>query len=158
MASVYDVQQQKLVEELAKELEKSVEIKAPEWGQFVKTGTHKQRPPVQTNWWHIRAASVLKQIYKNGPVGVSKLRMRYGGAKNRGVKKHRATRASGNILRKVLQQLEAANLVKKSTDEVHKGRVIAPAGQALLDKTATKLRAPHPPLGTLPNQNKGAKE
>lgn len=140
MASIYDVEQEKLVNELAKELKGKDSLKPPEWHKFVKTGTHKERPPVQEDWWFIRAASVLKQVYKNGPVGVSKLRMRYGGAKNRGRRPHRATRASGNILRKILQQLESEKLIKKSADTVHKGRVIAPAGQALLDKTATKIK------------------
>ncbi len=140
MASIYDVDQQKLVEELAKELKGNPALAPPEWHIFVKTGTNKERPPTQENWWHIRAASVLKQIYRNGPVGVSKLRTRYGSAKNRGVKKHRSTKASGNILRKILQQLETANLVKKVEEEVNKGRVITPGGQALLDKTAVKVQ------------------
>jgi len=140
MGSIYEVKQEELVKELAKELKTKDGMKPPEWHKFVKTGNHKERPPVQEDWWFIRAASVLKQVYKNGPVGVSKLRMRYGGAKNRGRKPHRTTRASGNILRKVLQQLEATKLIAKSTDEVHKGRVITPMGQALLDKTATKIK------------------
>jgi len=144
MASVNDVNQQKLVKELAKELRDKPEISPPDWHKFVKTGTHKERPPTQKDWWHIRAASILKQVYKNGPVGVSKLRMKYGGAKNRGTRPHRATRASGNIIRKILQQLESANLVKKVKDDNKKGRIITSGGQSLLDKTAVKLKGGAP--------------
>lgn len=140
MASVYDISMQELIKELASELKNKDNIKPPEWHQFVKTGAHKQRPPENKDWWYIRAASVLKEIYKNGPVGVSKLRMKYGGAKNRGVKPHRVTRASGNIIRKILQQLEKEKLVRIESKEIHRGRVIAPLGQALLDKTVTKIK------------------
>ncbi len=136
MASIHDVNQQKLTEELARELEGK--LKAPEWHNFVKTGIHKERPPTQENWWSIRAASVLKQIYKNGPVGVSKLRTKYGGRQNRGTKPGRMAKASGNIIRKILQQLEEAKLIKKSEGD-RKGRVITASGQALLDKTAVKI-------------------
>ena len=159
MASIYDVDQQKLIEALAVELEKLPEITAPEWSQFVKTGNHKERPPEQKNWWYIRVASVLKQVYKKGPVGVSKMRTRFGGSKNRGVKPHRMTKASGNILRKCLQQLEAAGLVKTVKDDVKKGRIITAGGQALLDKTAVKLKGngKHKKLGKEEAPDKGKK-
>ena len=45
MATVYDVEAQKLIEESAKELAKLEAIKAPEWASFVKTGTSKEKPP-----------------------------------------------------------------------------------------------------------------
>lgn len=133
-----DVLPQKLAREVAEALKEK--IKAPTWAVFVKTGTHKERPPLEKDWWYIRAASVLRAVYRNGPVGVSKLRSKYGGNKRRGVKPPRFTKASGNILRKILQQLETAGYVAKVKDGVHKGRIITPAGISLLSKAATRVK------------------
>ena len=139
MASINETAPEKAINALAGELKKLKEISAPEWAKFVKTGNHRMRPPTNPDWWHIRAASVLKNIYNHGPVGVSKMRSRYGGRKNMGRKPHRFTKASGNILRKITQQLETAGLVQKS-QSTKKGRIISPKGQSLLDKTAVQLK------------------
>ena len=56
-----------------------------------------------------------------------------------GRKPHKFTKASGNVLRKISQQLEKAGLVKQS-QSLHKGRIISPKGQSLLDKTAVQLK------------------
>ena len=134
-----DVSPQELAKEVANALKEK--ITAPKWAVFVKTGSHKERPPLEKDWWYIRAASVLRTIYRSGPVGVSKLRSKYGGAKNRGVKPHQFTKASGSILRKILQQLEAAGFVAKVKEGVHKGRIITPAGISLLAKAAARIKA-----------------
>ena len=137
---MYDADAQELIIKAAEELKKIPEIKPPVWATFVKTGMHKERPPVDSGWWYIRAASVLRTIYRLGPVGVSKLRTKYGGKKNRGVKKEHFFRGSGNILRKCLQQLEKAGFVKFAEKGVHKGRAITPKGRSFLDKIANNLK------------------
>jgi small subunit ribosomal protein S19e len=71
-----------LIERLAEYLRENVkEVEAPQWALFVKTGSHKQRPPDRLDWWHLRAASMLRKLYVKGPIGVSKLRKIYGGRK-----------------------------------------------------------------------------
>lgn len=139
MATIYAADTQKLIEEAAKELEKLDEMKAPEWAGYVKTGHFKQRPPVQANWWYMRAAAILRSVYKLGPIGTNKLRAKYGGKKNRGVRPEHAFKGSGSIIRKVLQQLEKAELIAKTAKGNHKGRVVTGKGKSLLDKIATKL-------------------
>lgn len=139
MATMFNVSPQELIEKVKEDLKKINEIHPPSWAPFVKTGLHKERAPSQEDWWYIRAASVLRFISVRGPIGVSKLRKKYGGKKDRGVRPSRFRVASGNILRKVLQQLEKAGLAKQAEIGVHKGRVITPAGQKLLDKAATEL-------------------
>ena len=140
MASVNDIGPEKANQLLASELKKIDKIAPPNWASFVKTGNHKERPPENPDWWFVRAASILKNIYNHGPVGVSKMRSRYGGKKDRGRKPERFAKASGNIIRKIVQQLESAELVKHSSTQ-HKGRIIAPRGQSLLDKVSlTKLK------------------
>jgi len=139
MVSVFDVKPQELAKEVAQELK--TKIQAPAWTAFVKTGMHKQRPPMNKDWFYIRAASILRTIYKDGPVGVSKLRSKYGGLKNRGVEPSKFTKSSGNIIRKALQQLEKAGLIMQKKEGVHKGRIVTPAGMSLLEKTAMKVAA-----------------
>jgi small subunit ribosomal protein S19e len=138
MVSPTDVSPQELVREVANALKEK--ITQPKWAAFVKTGAHKERPPLEKDWWYIRAASVLRTIYKSGPVGVSKLRSKYGSTKSRGVKPPRFTKASGSILRKILQQLESVGLVTKVKEGVHKGRIITPAGVSLLAKAAARIK------------------
>ena len=135
----YDVPINELILKTAAELEKMSDITPPSWADFVKTGPHKERAPVQNNWWHIRAAAILQTIQKRGPIGVSKLRTKYGGRKNRGHQPDKFCKASGNILRKILQQLEKAGLAEKAEKGTHKGRVITPTGAKLLGKIAAEI-------------------
>ncbi len=139
MVNMYDVEPRKLIDELAKELEKVPEMKAPDWSEFVKTGVSRERPPTELNWWYIRSASVLRSVYKLGPIGVSKLRTKYGGRKNRGAKPDMTFRAGGNILRKVLQGLEKSGYVKQAQVRAHKGRVITAKGKAFVDEASAKI-------------------
>ena len=139
MGTIYNCDQSELVEKASGELKKVSSIKSPSWAAFVKTGVHKERPPVEGDWWHTRAASVLRQIYRKGPIGVSKLRTAYGGKKNRGYKTEHFYKGSGSILRKILQQLEAAGFVKKEEKKVHKGRVLTAEGKKFLDNIAAQI-------------------
>jgi len=144
MTTMYDVDSQELILKAAEELKKISEIKAPAWATFVKTGMHKQRSPVAHDWWYVRAASVLRTIYRLGPIGTSKLRTKYGGKKNRGVKKEHFYKGSGSIIRKSLQQLEKAGFIKFAEKGVHKGRVVTPKGRSFLDKIAAQIKGQNP--------------
>ena len=135
-----DVNPNELIEQASIELKSIDKIKAPEWAKFCKTGTHKERPPIRADWWEVRAAAILRSVAKLGPIGVAKLRTKYGGRKNRGHKPDRFVKGSGNIIRKILQQLEAAELIKKGEAGNHKGRIITGNGQKLLDQSAMKVK------------------
>jgi small subunit ribosomal protein S19e len=139
MGNIFQAPSDQLVQKTAEELKNTEEIHPPEWAAYVKTGMHKQRPPLQRDWWYVRTAAVLRWVSIRGPVGVSKLRTKFGGKKNRGVKPDKFFKASGNILRKILQQLEAAGLVSKKDDTVHKGRVVTPKGISMLEKVSATL-------------------
>ncbi|HOJ96804.1 MAG TPA: 30S ribosomal protein S19e [Methanospirillum sp.] len=132
MTTVYDVPADKLIAKAAMELKEKAEITAPEWAPFVKTGTHREMPPEDPEWWYTRAAAVLRRVYVDGPVGVERMRSVYGGKKDRGSKPNKSVKGSGSILRKALQQLEAAGFVAKQKN----GRVITPAGASFLDGIA----------------------
>ena len=139
MVKIYDVSQEELIKEVASELKKDSKIKIPDWALFVKTGNNKERPPVDKDWWYLRTASIIRKVYLLGPIGVSKLRTKYGSKKNRGVRPEKFVKASGKIIRVIFQQLESAGLIKKEEKSVRKGRIIASKGASLLDKAAGNL-------------------
>tara|TARA_Y100000310_G_scaffold242605_1_gene246772 strand:- start:1813 stop:2445 length:633 start_codon:yes stop_codon:yes gene_type:complete len=139
MTTIYNADPSELIEKSSEELKKVESIKAPEWAAFVKTGVHKERPPLKNDWWYMRAASILREVYRHGPIGVPKLRTKYGGKKNRGVKKSHFYKGSGNIIRKIVQQLEKEGFLKKDLKSLHKGRVITEKGKKFLDEIAGKI-------------------
>ena len=139
MPTIYDADPSELIEKTGEELKKTESVKPPVWAAFVKTGVHKERPPVKDDWWYVRAASVLRKIYRLGPIGVSKLRVGYGGKKNRGYKPEHFYKGSGNILRKILQQLEKEGFVKIDLKSRHKGRLITAKGKKFLDGIAGRI-------------------
>jgi len=136
MASVREVSAEKLIGKVAADMQTMEQMKPPEWAGFVKTGVHKERPPSRRDWWWIRSASILRKLYLGKPIGVSGLRKEYGGRKNLGHRPEHKRKASGAVIRKILQQLEAAGFVKA---EKGKGRAITPKGMSFLDKTAKGL-------------------
>ncbi|MBD3248536.1 30S ribosomal protein S19e [Candidatus Woesearchaeota archaeon] len=136
MTGINDVYPNDLIDELAELMKDTEEIKAPEWAAFAKTGSHKERPPAEKDWWYPRSAAILRTIYKFGPIGTEKLRTKYGGKKRRGHQPPIFRKAGGSVIRKVLQQLEKAGLVEQAEKGVHKGRILTAEGKALLKKAA----------------------
>ncbi len=134
MTTIYDVPADRLIGRLKEELKTIEEISPPEWSKFVKTSCSKERRPDQEDWWYIRAASILRKVYMDGPLGVSRLRTIYGSKKNRGHQPEKFKRASGSVIRTILQQLEAAGLVENKT-----GRVITSKGQSLLNSLSREV-------------------
>jgi small subunit ribosomal protein S19e len=134
----YDVQPSALIKRLAQHLKEEVdEINPPSWTLFAKTGIHTQRPPRNPDWWFTRCASILRKIYVKGPIGTERLRSEYGGRIDRGAKPEHARKGSGAIVRKALQQLQTADLVKPLKNE---GKVVTNKGRQLLDRLATEIK------------------
>ncbi len=138
MVNALEVPADLLIKRVAEKLKKDYpQIKPPVWAYFAKTGVHKERPPEDKDWWYIRAASMLRKMYKSGePIGIETFRVIYGGRQNRGVAPEKFRKGSGSVVRKILQQLEQAGLVKKVPG---KGRTLTPAGRSLLDRTAKEI-------------------
>ena len=112
MSSVFELPAQEYNLKLAGALKKIPEFEMPEWAGFVKSGPAKERPIDDVDFWHKRAASILKQIYKKNIVGVNRLRTKYGSKKNRGFKPEKFKRAGGKIIRTILQQADAAGFTE----------------------------------------------
>jgi small subunit ribosomal protein S19e len=126
-----------LIRQVSEELKKLEELTPPHWSHFVKTGAHRERPPEHPDWWYLRAASLLRRLYLDGPVGVSRLRTYYGGRQNRGQAPEHSRKAGGKIIRVILQQLERAGLVAKAE---RRGRKLTPKGAALLERLAEQVK------------------
>ncbi|WP_158055467.1 30S ribosomal protein S19e [Halorussus halophilus] len=138
MTTLYDVPADDLIEAVAAKLEDRLE--QPDWAQFAKTGSQRELPPEQENFWAIRGASLLRKVADNGPIGVERLATEYGGKKggtNRYVvaPEHRKD-GSRNVIRTILQQLEDEDLIEIGEGE---GRRVTAEGRSLLDDTAGEV-------------------
>jgi small subunit ribosomal protein S19e len=136
MTTVYDVKASDLVNAAASRLKDM--IKKPEYLNYVKSGADKERPPLDRDFWYIRNASILRQIYINGPMGVSRLRTRYGGRKQHVIHAHHHRKAGGSIISDSFRELEGIKFIKKTKE----GRVITPVGRSFLDKISTDIAKP----------------
>ena len=112
MTTVYDVPAETLINSTAQKLKNDNKVTPPEWARFAKTGAHKELSPDNADWWFVRCASILRRIYIDGPVGVSRLRSFYGGRHRNGVRPVHFSKGSGSVAREALQQLEKAGFVQ----------------------------------------------
>ena len=140
MTTLYDVPADELNEAVATRLADEDAVSEPDWFNFAKTGVGRELPPEQEDFWQVRAASLLRKVAVDGPVGVGALRTAYGDAKQGSnryrVRPNRSTDSSGKVIRTALQQLEDAGYVMTAEGE---GRRITPDGQALLDEVAGEV-------------------
>ncbi|MEM2221437.1 MAG: 30S ribosomal protein S19e [Ignisphaera sp.] len=137
MVTVRDVPANIFIEKLAIYLKTSVApVKPPSWASFTKTGPHKERVPDNPEWWYYRAAAILRKIYlAENPVGLETLRTVFGGLKRRGSAPPHYRKCGGSHIRRILHQLEAAELIEKTP----MGRRITPKGRAILDGLALEI-------------------
>jgi small subunit ribosomal protein S19e len=94
-------------------------------------------PPSFTNWWYTRAASIARQVYLHPGTSVNDLRNRYGGRQHNGSAPCHFAKASGKIVRTILNQLEQIGWVEKPKGAT---RRITPKGQKQLDQVAREVR------------------
>lgn len=134
-----DVPSQDFIEFLAAKLKEHKEFEVPKWASFVKTGQAKARPPEREDWWFVRAASVLRALYVKGIIGVSRLRNKYGSRKKRGARPEKFFKASGKIIRTILQQATKAGLAEH-IKEKKAGRRLTKKGKDWLEALANELK------------------
>ena len=134
MSNIKEVDGARLIGSAARKL-KELGIQKPMYIEYVKSGAGKERIPSDPDYWYTRCASVLRQVYLNGPIGISRLRTRYGTRKRHVVHKHHAHRAGGSTIKDAFDVLEKLEYVKKAKS----GRIITAKGRSFLDKTAGEL-------------------
>lgn len=137
--SVYEMDAQEYNLKLAEALKSIEEFKEPGWVAFVKSGSGKERPIEEEDFWYKRAASVLRNVYKKGSVGTERLRTKYGSKKNRGFRPEEFRKASGKIIRVILQQSDAAGFTEiqkavKGVRSKRPGRILTEKGKKFLEE------------------------
>ena len=137
MTTVYDVPADKLIFKLVEILKNDQNITPPDWSKVVKTGIHREKPPVDSDWWYVRTAAVLRKVYMKSPIGVKQISQMFGGSVDRGSKPSKSWSGSRAIIRHTMHQLESAGFIKTVEG---KGRQILPAGQKLVDNAAHEVR------------------
>lgn len=134
MANVYEVESDKLVKKAAEKL-KEENVPKPAYIDYVKSGAGRDRPSSDENFWYMRCASILRQTYIKGPIGIAKLRVRYGNRKRHMVTHPHHKRAGGSIIKDAFDTLEKAGYVEKTKG----GRIVTGKGKSFLDKIAGEL-------------------
>ena len=134
MANIYEVDSGELVKKAAEKL-KEQGISKPSYVDYVKTGPSKDRTPTDAAFWYVRCASILRQTYVNGPIGISKLRTRYGSRQRHVVHRAHHKKAGGSMIKDAFDGLEKLGYVKKTKE----GREITSKGRSLLDKVANEM-------------------
>ena len=137
---IFSKEPQEFNVKLAEALKKIPEFKIPAWALLVKSGVSRQRVPEDEDFWFKRSASILRQLYLRGVVGVERLRTRHGGRKNRGARPARFKKSSGKIIRTILQQAEKAGLVETIKNDQF-GRKLTQKGKDLLDSIKISEKA-----------------
>ncbi len=134
MANVFEVDSARLIDVAAQKL-KEKGIAKPTYVDYVKTGPSKERIPEQRDFWYLRCSALLRQVYINGPIGISRLRTRYGSRKGHVVTRHHHMKAGGSIITDALNALEKNGYIKKTKS----GREITASGKSFLDKIANEI-------------------
>ena len=129
---IFEKDPEKFIPALADALKQIPEFEFPEWATFVKTGSSRERAPAMDDFWYTRAASILRQLYIKGVIGVGKLRTKYGSRKDRGGRPDKFKKSGGKIIRVILQQAESAGLVEK-INRFQFGRRLTQKGRDFLD-------------------------
>lgn len=138
MVKLYDIPAEVMIEKIAEMLKNDPNIKPPEWSYFAKTGSHKERIPLDKDWWYTRCASLLRKVYIHGPIGLTDLKSYYGGWKQVGYNLAHHRDAGGSVIRKALQQLEVSGYIIKIDG---KGRTITQEGMKKLDNLSKEIHA-----------------
>jgi len=137
MPTPLDVSSDALIDRLSKFLKENVgEVAPPVWAANAKTGSHRERPPSNPDWWYTRCASLLRKLYIHGPVGIARLRVEYGGRLRKGTHIEHSRVAGGSAIRESLQQLQKAGFI---SIEAKQGRKLTAEGISLLNRMAADI-------------------
>ena len=137
MPTPVDVPSQVLIDSLSKFLKENVgDVAPPTWALTAKTGSHRERPPANPDWWYSRCASLLRKLYLHGPVGIARLRVEYGGRLRKGTHIEHSRVSGGSAIREPLQQLQKAGFI---TVEAKKGRKLTAEGLSLLNRITADI-------------------
>lgn len=137
--TVKDVMAQTFVQAYANHLKKRGKFVIPKWADLVKTGCGKTLAPQDPDWLFVRAAAILRHLYLRPNCGVGAFRKVFSCKTGKKCIPGHTSKASGKIIRYILQQFEAMGLVESRPDN---GRRLTKVGQKELDVIARQCGAP----------------
>ena len=94
-------------------------------------------PPLDPDWYYVRAASIIRRIYLNGGIGVGALARWYGQATSTKSRPEHFVRAARGLIRHILRNLQACGLVEE-TDKG--GRRVTAEGQKVRAGASAQAR------------------
>jgi len=141
ITTVKDVPAEKFIKAFAQHMKNQDKIDIPKWAEYVKTGTMKELAPYDRDWMYVRAASIMRKIYVRQGTGVGGLRKTYGDRNRKSTCKQHFTKASGKIIRHLVQQLEELGWVEQMEDSKKGGRKMTRDGQRECDTVAVQCMA-----------------
>jgi len=107
VSSLRDISAAEFIKAYAAHLKKSNKLELPDWVDYVKTAHGREMPPLDPDWYFVRAASVVRKIYLNRGLGVGALAHWYGKAVRKTNKPQHHHRASRKVIRHVLNAVSA---------------------------------------------------
>ncbi|CDJ53520.1 40S ribosomal protein S19, putative [Eimeria brunetti] len=137
--TVKDVVAQTFIEAYANHLKKRGKFQVPMWADLVKTGYGKSLAPHDPDWIYKRAAAILRHLYLRPSCGVGAFRKFFSCKSGKKCIPGHTSKASGKVIRYILQQFEAMGLVESRPDN---GRRLTKLGQKELDVIARQCVAP----------------
>eukprot|EP00798_Chlamydomonas_sp_ICE-L_P003324 gene3324-13355_t len=118
----------------AAHLKANDKIHLPTWVDVVKTGSFKQLPPIDEDWYYIRAAALCRRLYIRPNLGVGHFKTVFGGrTRRRGAAPERFCKAASGLIRHIFQTLETVGLMEKGANG---GRKLTSSGQRDMDLIA----------------------
>eukprot|EP00892_Ulva_mutabilis_P004202 jgi/Ulvmu1/2153/UM129_0013.1 len=138
--SVKDVPKDLFIKAYAEHLKANDKLQLPAWVDIVKTSKSKELPPLDPDWYYVRAAAICRKVYERQGLGVGCLRKLFGKSnRSRGARPEHHCKAAGGVIRHILIQLESCGLVEKMDEELG-GRKISSAGQRDMDLIACSVQ------------------
>ena len=142
--TVLDVPANELINSVAMFFKEKNVIKLPKWSSLVKCSHANEIVPLNPDYMYYKAAAIARMLYitKSKTVGVGSIRTMFGKKERRGAQPAKFMRASGKIIRVLLQQLKENKYVenyKNKDQDVSYGLVLTSNGRTELDKIAAKI-------------------
>eukprot|EP01039_Chlorochromonas_danica_P004326 gene4326-4747_t len=134
--TVRDVPAAKFIAAYADVLKNNDKFVVPKWVDTVKTGVHKELAPYDPDWYHIRAAAIIRKIYLRPGTGVGDLKKSFGGSYRRGARPEIHRDAAGGLIRSILKSLDELKFTEKTEKG---GRRVTKIGQQALDLVAGQI-------------------
>ncbi|KAF7682919.1 40S ribosomal protein S19 [Astathelohania contejeani] len=114
---VLDVAPAIFISNVSEHLKSNDKVELPIDHDIIKTGSGREMPPMNKDWYYIRSASIVRLLCRDSlkpsstGLTVKFFAKRYGNIKNRGVRPNKHVPADAKIITKILNDLKKSNWV-----------------------------------------------